>query len=89
MKIRSVKYDSSLEIKSPETDTKISISSPDQFQAFIDQEEKMLKDMVSKIKASNASVVFCQKGIDDIAQYYLTKEGIYASRRVSKSDFRK
>ena len=81
--------DSALEIKSPETDTKISISSPEQFQAFLDQEEKMLKDMVAKIKASKANVVFCQKGIDDIAQYYLAKENIYACRRVSKSDMEK
>jgi len=81
--------DAALEIKSPETETKISISSPEQLQSFLDQEERMLKDMVEKIKKSKATVVFCQKGIDDVAQYYLMKEGIYACRRVAKSDMEK
>ena len=81
--------DAALEIKAPETDTKISISSPDQFQAFLDQEERILKNMVAKIKQSGANVLMCQKGIDDIAQYYLAKEGVYALRRVSKSDMEK
>lgn len=81
--------DSALEIKGPTTDTKISISSPEQLQQFLDQEEKILKDMVGKIKKSGANVVFCQKGIDDVAQYYLTKENILAARRVSKSDMEK
>ncbi|MEM2956439.1 MAG: thermosome subunit alpha [Candidatus Pacearchaeota archaeon] len=81
--------DAALEIKSPETETKISISSPEQLQSFLDQEERMLKEMVDKIKKSKANVVFCQKGIDDVAQYYLMKEGIYACRRVSKSDMEK
>jgi len=81
--------DSALEIKSPETDTKVSISSPEQLQAFLDQEEKTLKEMVEKVKKSKANVIFCQKGIDDIAQYYLAKQGIYAVRRVNKSDMEK
>jgi len=81
--------DSALEIKGPTTDTKISISSPEQLQQFLDQEEKILKDMVDKIKKSGANVVFCQKGIDDVAQYYLTKANILAARRVSKSDMEK
>ncbi len=81
--------DSALEIKGPETDARISISSPDQLQNFVDQEEKMLKEMTEKIKNSGATVVFCQKGIDDIAQYYLAKAGIYACRRVAKSDMEK
>jgi len=78
--------DSAIEIKSPETDTKISITSPDQIQAFIDQEEKVLRDMAEKIAKSGANVVFCQKGIDDMAQHFLYKKGIYAVRRVSESD---
>lgn len=81
--------DSSLEIKSPETDTKISISSPDQLQTFVEQEDRILKNMVEKIKLSGANVIFCQKGIDDIAQYYLAKEKIYACRRIAKSDIEK
>ena len=81
--------DNALEIKSPETEAKISVSSPEQLQSFIEQEEKILKSMVDKIKNSGANVVFCQKGIDDIAQYYFAKEGIYASRRISKSDMEK
>ena len=78
--------DTALEVKSPETDTKINVTAPEQLQAFIEQEEKMLKDMVEKIAKSGANVVFCQKGIDDVAQYYLAKKGIFACRRVKKSD---
>lgn len=80
---------SAIEIKSTETDAKIQITSPDQMQAFLDQEEKMLKDMVNKIINSGANVVFCQKGIDDIAQHFLAKAGIYAARRIKKSDIDK
>jgi len=78
--------DTALELKTPETDTKIQITNPDQLQSFIDQEERILKDMVNKIKEVNANVILCQKGIDDVAQYYLTKEGIFAARRIKKSD---
>jgi len=78
-----------LELKNPEIDTKVSISSPEQLQSFIEQEEKTIKDMVEKVKMSGANVVFCQKGIDDFAQYLLSKEGIYACRRVAKSDIEK
>ncbi len=81
--------DAALEIKSPETDTKIQVTSPDQLQAFIEQEEKMLKDMVEKIAKTGANVVLCQKGIDDIAQYYLAKHNILAVRRIKKSDMEK
>ena len=78
--------DSALEVKELEGDAKISIDSPDKFQLFMDQEEKMLKDMVAKISSSGANAVFCQKGIDDNAQHYLSKQGILAARRVKKSD---
>jgi len=78
-----------LELKNPEIDTKISISSPEQLQGFLFQEEKTIKDMVEKVKNSGANVLFCQKGIDDFAQYLLSKHGIYACRRVAKSDMEK
>ncbi len=78
-----------IEVKETETDAEIRITSPDQLQAFLDQEEKMLRDMVEKVKASGANVVFCQKGIDDLAQHFLAKEGILAVRRVKKSDMEK
>nr|AAZ32099.1 archaeal thermosome [uncultured euryarchaeote Alv-FOS5] len=78
-----------IEVKETETDAEIRITSPDQLQAFLDQEEKMLREMVDKIKASGANVVFCQKGIDDLAQHFLAKEGILAVRRVKKSDMEK
>ena len=81
--------DSSLEIEKPETDTQIQITNPEQMQAFMDQEEKMLKNMVEKIFNSGANVLFCQKGIDDVAQHYLAKKGILAARRVKKSDMEK
>jgi len=82
-------YDDALEIKSTETDAKINITSPDQLQAFIEQEENILKNMVDSIIKSGCNVLFCQKGIDDIPQYYLAKKGIYAVRRVSKDDMDK
>ena len=75
-----------LELKSPDSEAKISVTSPSQLQDFVEQEEIRLKEIVSKIKSINANVIFCQKGIDDIVQYYLAKENIYACRRVSKSD---
>lgn len=78
-----------LEIKSPETETRISISTPEQLEAFIRSEEEFLQEMVDKIADAGANVVFCQKGIDDVAQYYLAKRGIFACRRVSKSDMEK
>ena len=78
--------DSALEIKDTEIDAKIEITDPAQMQAFLQQEEKMLSDMVDKVIASGANVVFCQKGIDDMAQHFLAKKGIYAARRVKKSD---
>jgi len=81
--------DTALELKSPETDTKIQISTPEQLQAFLDQEERLLKAMVEKIKKSGATVILCQKGIDDVAQYYLAKSNILAARRISKNDMEK
>ncbi len=78
--------DSALEIKSTETDAKIQISDPEQLQAFLDQEEAMLRKMVEAIKNSGANVVISQKGIDDLAQHFLAKEGILAVRRAKKSD---
>ncbi|ADI74879.1 thermosome [Methanohalobium evestigatum Z-7303] len=78
-----------IELKEAETETEISITSPDQLQSFLDQEEKMIRDMVQKVIDSGANVVFCQKGIDDMAQHFLAKAGIYAVRRVKKSDMEK
>ena len=78
--------DSALEIRDTETEAKIQITQPEQMQAFLDMEENMLKKMVRTIKSSGANVVFCQKGIDDLAQHFLAKEGIFAVRRVKKSD---
>ncbi len=78
-----------LELKNPEIDTKISVSTPEQLQNFLTQEEKTINNMVEKIKASGANVVFCQKGVDDFAQYLLAKDGIYVCRRIPKSDMEK
>jgi len=78
-----------IELKNPEIETKISISSPEQLQSFLYDEEKTIKEMIEKIKMSGANTLFCQKGIDDFAQYLLSKEGIYACRRVAKSDLEK
>ncbi|MFA6888082.1 MAG: thermosome subunit beta [Candidatus Woesearchaeota archaeon] len=78
--------DSAIEIKGTETDAKIQINDPMQMQAFLDQEERMLRKMVDQIATTGATVVLCQKGIDDLAQHFLAKKGICAVRRVKKSD---
>ncbi len=78
-----------LEVKKTEVDARIQIQDPTQLQAFLDEEEGMLKKMVEKIKKSGANVLVCQKGIDDIAQHYLAKDGIYSVRRAKKSDMEK
>jgi archaeal chaperonin len=80
---------SALEIEKTEFDAKINISSPNQMQQFIDEENKMLKAMVDKVTAAGANVLLCQKGIDDIAQHYLAKAGIMAVRRIKESDMYK
>jgi archaeal chaperonin len=81
--------DAALEIKKTEIDAKIEINEPSQLNAFLQEEENMLHRMVDQVKKSGANVVFCQKGIDDLAQHFLAKEGIYAVRRVKKSDMEK
>ena len=78
-----------LEVKETETDAEIRITDPEMLQKFIEQEEKMLKELVDRIVNAGANVVFCQKGIDDLAQYYLAKAGILAVRRVKQSDIEK
>jgi thermosome len=80
---------SAIEIEKTEFDTKLQITSPEQIQEFLDEEEKMIRTMVEKIKNSGANVVICQKGIDDLAQHFLTKDNIMAIRRVKKSDIEK
>ena len=78
-----------LEIKDTEIDAKIQINNPEQMQAFIEQEEMMLKNMAQKVIDSGANVLISQKGIDDLAQHYLAKAGVYAVRRVKQSDMNK
>ncbi|HLD79557.1 MAG: thermosome subunit [Candidatus Staskawiczbacteria bacterium RIFCSPHIGHO2_01_FULL_41_41] len=81
--------DASLEIKNTEIDAKIQITDPMQLNMFLDQEEKTLRNMVETIAATGATVLFCQKGIDDLAQHFLAKKGMFAVRRVKKSDMEK
>jgi thermosome len=80
---------SAIEIEKTEFDSKLQITSPEQIQAYLDKEEQMLRDMVQKIIDTGANVVICQKGIDDMAQHFLSKAGIMAVRRVKKSDLEK
>jgi thermosome len=81
--------DASLEIEKTETEAQIQITSPNQLQTYLDEEEKILKNMVEKVTTSGCNVLFCQKGIDDVAQHYLAKKGILTARRVKKSDMEK
>jgi thermosome len=78
-----------LEIDKTEFDAKINISNPQQMKTFLDEENRMLKNMVDKVVASGANVLLCQKGIDDMSQHYLAKSGILAVRRVKESDMAK
>ncbi|HKW05778.1 MAG TPA: thermosome subunit beta [Nitrososphaerales archaeon] len=80
---------SPLEIEKPEFDAKLDIKNPSQIQQFLDEETKMLRDMVDKISSVGANVLICQKGIDDMAQHYLAKAGILSLRRVKESDMSK
>jgi len=81
--------DAALELRNPETEAKISVSTPEQLESFVLSEEKRLKDMTDNIIGSGTNVIFCQKGIDDVAQYYLAKAGVLAVRRVPRSDMEK
>ena len=80
---------SALEIEKTEFDAKININSPDQMKMFLEEENKMLKNMVDRIISSGANIAICQKGIDDVAQHYLAKSNILAVRRVKESDMTK
>ena len=83
---RILLLDVPLEIHSPETESRLSISTPEQLQSFLNAEEETLKFLVRSIVSSQAQVVFCQKGIDDVAQYYLAQNKIMAFRRIPRSD---
>ncbi|MGC2035098.1 MAG: thermosome subunit beta [Thermoplasmata archaeon] len=80
---------SALEVKKTEIESKISIKNPNQIQTFLDEEERNFKKMVDQVKASGATVVICQKGIDDVVLHYLAKEGIFAVKQVKESDMQK
>ena len=81
--------DSALEVKSTEMDAKISITDPEKMQAFLDMEENMLREMVERVTSTGANVVCCQKGVDDLAQHFFAKKGVYVMRRIKKSDMEK
>ncbi|QQG38912.1 MAG: TCP-1/cpn60 chaperonin family protein [Candidatus Woesearchaeota archaeon] len=92
VKVKNAKValvDAALEVKNTEIDAKIQITSPDQLEGFLEQEERMIRKMVDKVVNSGANVLICQKGIDDLGQHLLAKKGIYACRRVKKSDMDK
>ncbi len=78
-----------MEIEKTEIDAEIRIKTPDGVKAFLDQETEMLKKMVDQVSASGANVLLCQKGIDDVAQHFLSKAGIMAARRLKESDMEK
>jgi len=81
--------DTAMEIEKTEFSAEIKISNPQQMQSFLDEETKLMKDMVDKVAEAGANVVLCQKGIDEIAQSFMAKQGILAARRIKKSDIEK
>lgn len=88
-KAKIMLLDTPLEVKKTEFDAEIKITSPDSIKAFLDQESDMLKKKVDQVMETGANVLFCQKGIDDMAQHYLAKAGVLSARRVKKSDMEK
>ena len=80
---------SALEITKTEFDARLNISSPEQIKSFMEEENTILKEMVEKIKSAGTNVVLCQKGIDDVVQHFMNKEGILAMRRIKESDMSK
>jgi len=88
-KARIALLDAALEVEKPEITAKINITSPEMIKAFLDEEAKMLKELVDKIAEVGTNVVVCQKGIDEVAQHFLAKKGILAVRRVKRSDLEK
>jgi len=88
-KAKIMLLDTPLEVKKTEFDAEIKITSPDSIKAFLDQESDMLKRKVDQVVETGANVLFCQKGIDDVAQHYLAKAGVLSARRVKKSDMEK
>ena len=88
-KAKIMLLDTPLEVKKTEFDAEIKITSPDSIKAFLDQESDMLKRKVDQVVETGANVLFCQKGIDDMAQHYLAKAGVLSARRVKKSDMEK
>jgi len=80
---------SPLEVEKTEFSAKISIERPEEMKAFLDEEERMLKNMVANITAAGTTVLICQKGIDDLAQHYLAKQGVLAIRRCTQSNMEK
>jgi len=89
VKAKIALIDTALEVKKTEIDAKINIETPEQINAFLNQEESIIREMTDKIVESGAKVVICQKGIDDMAQHFLSKKGIIAIRRAKKSDMEK
>tara|TARA_B100000989_G_scaffold266325_1_gene219718 strand:- start:5094 stop:6716 length:1623 start_codon:yes stop_codon:yes gene_type:complete len=77
---------SAIEVKKTEVDAKIQITDPSMLASFLEEEEGYIRGLVEKIQASGANAVVCQKGIDDLAQHYMSKAGIFAIRRAKKSD---
>jgi thermosome len=75
-----------MEVEKTEFSSKIHIETPEEMQAYLDQEEQMLRDMVQKVKDAGVNVLLCQKGIDDMVQHFMAREGILAARRLKKSD---
>jgi archaeal chaperonin len=83
---RIVLIDEALEVRSPDMEAKISVSSPEQLSSFLGREDEILKEKVEQVKSVGANVVFAQKGVDDLVQHYLAKAGIYVVRRIPRSD---
>jgi len=86
---RILLLDIALEIKKTEVDAKITVEDPEMLRQFLAEEEATLRELAEQVRSSGATVVICQKGMDDLVQNQLAKAGIMAVRRVKKSDMDK
>ncbi|HEX4919135.1 MAG TPA: thermosome subunit beta, partial [Candidatus Bathyarchaeia archaeon] len=78
-----------LEIEKPEMSAEIRITRPEEVEAFLDEEERMLKEMAEEVVATGANVLLTEKGADDEALAVLAKKGILTVKNVSSNDMEK
>ncbi|BAK54394.1 thermosome subunit alpha [Sulfurisphaera tokodaii] len=78
-----------LEVEKPEISAKMSFTSPDQIREALEEQSKYVKSLVDALANVGANVIVSQKGMDDIASYFMAKKKIIGVKNVSRSDLEK